>query len=73
MIELKPCPFCGGKPKIKTVGNEFTKKRAVHIGCSTFGCTVEIRVAALIQSHEWCKERAIEKWNTRATEQSNEN
>ena len=66
-IKLKPCPFCGGAAEIKHVGNEHTKKRSVHIDCSTFGCTVQIRVAAITQSHNWCKEKAIEKWNTRAT------
>ena len=68
MSELKPCPFCGGDADVKYVGNDHTKKRAVHIGCSTVGCTVEIRVAALKFSHDWCEEKAVGRWNTRIGE-----
>jgi hypothetical protein len=63
--ELKPCPFCGAKPIVKWVGNDATKRRAVHICCSTFGCTIEMRVAAIRNDHEWCRATASEKWNTR--------
>ena len=72
MSELKPCPFCGGEAEIKRVGNEYTKKRAIHIDCSTFGCTVQIRVAALRHNHEWCEEKATDKWNTRTPPQESE-
>lgn len=65
-IDLKRCPFCGGKPEIKHVGNDHTKKRSVHVCCSTFGCTVEIRVATIKQpGHAWCEAKAVEGWNTR--------
>ena len=63
--KLKPCPFCGGKAILKYVGNEVTRKRAVHIGCSTFGCTVEIRVGTIRNSHAWCEGLARGKWNNR--------
>lgn len=66
---LKPCPFCGAAPNIKRVGNEHTKKIAVHIVCPTEGCTIEMRVAALPRmhghDHDWCEEKAREKWNHR--------
>lgn len=66
---LLPCPFCGGEAQLKRVGNDHTKKRAVHIGCSTFGCTIEMRVAAIRYGHDWCEDKAREKWNTRANDQ----
>jgi hypothetical protein len=63
--ELKPCPFCGGAAEVKRIGNDHTKKRAVHIGCSTVGCSIEVRVAALKYSHDWCEEKATGRWNAR--------
>ena len=67
-MNLKPCPFCGGEPEVKRVGNAHMKKVAVHIYCTTFGCTVEMRCAELTRhggNHEQCEKWAIEKWNTR--------
>ena len=65
--ELLPCPFCGGMPEVRQVGNDHTKKRAAHVVCKTFGCQIEIRVATLLHpGHEWCEAKAIELWNTRA-------
>jgi len=63
--KLKPCPFCGGEARLQYIGNNHTKKRAVHIGCSTPGCTVEIRVAAIYKGHDWCEKIAREKWSNR--------
>ena len=63
--ELKSCPFCGGAATIKTVGNACTKKRSAVVGCSTFGCTIEIRVAAIYHGLEWCVKNAVERWNSR--------
>ena len=62
---LLPCPFCGATPRLVKVGNEHTRKRAVHIQCSTVGCTISMNVAAITCSHEWCADEAIRKWNNR--------
>ncbi len=67
-MELKPCPFCGGKPEVRCIGNLHCKKIAVHISCSTFGCTIEMRCAGLVKNggtHEQCEKWATEKWNHR--------
>lgn len=61
---LLPCPFCGGEPELKQIGNDHTKRRAVHICCTTLGC-VEIRVATLHDGHAWCEGHAVRKWNSR--------
>lgn len=50
--ELKPCPFCGGKPYLANVE---------MVGCAYVVCT-DCRT----QSDDMTKERAIERWNTRA-------
>jgi Lar family restriction alleviation protein len=50
--ELKPCPFCGGKPYLANVE---------MAGCSYVVCT-DCRT----QSDDMSKERAITQWNTRA-------
>ncbi len=63
--KLENCPFCDGEARIHTVGNSHTKKRSAVVGCSTMGCTVEIRVGAIHQGLEWCVEKAVEQWNTR--------
>ncbi len=63
--DLKPCPFCGGAARLKFIGNAYTRKRAAHVTCSTFGCAIEMRVAAITQNANWCAETVVEKWNKR--------
>lgn len=38
MIELKPCPFCGGEPVIERLG---TRKVSCIIVCEDCGCLLE--------------------------------
>ena len=61
---LKPCPFCGGPAKLRMVGNEHTHQRTAHVGCGR--CYYELGVGALRNTHEWAREKVIEKWNRRA-------
>ncbi len=49
--ELKPCPFCGGKPYLANVE---------MVGCAYVVCT-----DCRMQSDDMSKERAIAAWNTR--------
>lgn len=63
--QLKPCPFCGGVPVVKFVGNRHTKKRSVVITCGTFGCTYHLVVAAIRGTAAWCYGKAAEQWNRR--------
>ena len=59
-IELKPCPFCGGKAKFKDIG---ARKTAISVGCAT--CCASSRI--ILISAEYCaNERAAKDWNRRA-------
>lgn len=60
---LKPCPFCGGAPILKEVGNNRTKGRHAQIKCRN--CFAGIQVGALKNTIEWCVEKVIKQWNTR--------
>lgn len=68
--ELLPCPFCGGEPEFITIGNEATKKRKAQIECTK--CHVRRTTGAIRNSLEWCGRKAIELWNARWQETSNE-
>lgn len=63
MIDLLPCPFCGGHAEIITVGNDFTKKRSAEVKCKS--CFTKQVTGAIRNSIEWCIETAIAKWNKR--------
>ncbi len=61
--KLLPCPFCGGKPLMIAVGNEYTKKRGTEIKCSE--CIVIRKTYAIRHSLAWTMDKAIELWNRR--------
>ena len=63
MKEILPCPFCGGMPSIKYIGNEYTKKRAIEVKCHK--CQVKRIDAALAHGFDWLEEIAIKNWNQR--------
>lgn len=69
MLELKPCPFCGGSPRIR-----YIKERGIPSGDDGFRAVVEC-----VNTHEcgcnlqkwalkqlWARETAIKAWNRRA-------
>lgn len=59
-LELKTCPFCGGKGKMVHI------YEAVGIIC-TGNCLLRIRTAMYLDTkHMKKEERAIKVWNTRA-------
>ena len=60
---LLSCPFCGGDPVPKFIGNNYTKMRIVEIKCSK--CFTEQKTATIYHDHQWCMKVATEKWNLR--------
>lgn len=66
MIELKPCPFCGGEAKEKTFRSEqtiFCRSRTfIYYECER----CEARTKAFPESVEYgAKAKAAEAWNRR--------
>ena len=55
-MELKPCPFCGGKARIVSVSERYT------VGCTIMRC----RGNWLTARDYYTKDEAAEAWNTRA-------
>lgn len=54
-MELKPCPFCGGKAIF--CGGSLQDNNRVYISCENY---------CVEQCHIRNKEEAIEEWNRRA-------
>ena len=55
-IKLKPCPFCGRKPKITDLG------QVKILSCEYSKCMIQSRIC-----YTWRQEKeAIEAWNKRA-------
>lgn len=68
-MELKPCPFCGGKPKIYDNSDDFNATEKLYgIRCTKCGLHVH-GVGNLIRS----KQQTISRWNRRDEERKREN
>lgn len=65
MIELKPCPFCGGKAEKK--GQSYTGENYVFILCSRCGASGPIMTTKQPRIKDE-DNPAIEAWNRRVTE-----
>lgn len=63
MIELLPCPFCGGCAHVRRIGNEHTKKRAIMVRCPA--CRIERTDACLHYGFDWLEDVAARHWNQR--------
>lgn len=55
-MELKPCPFCGGKAMLVSVNERYT------VGCTIMRC----RGNGLTARDYYTKDEAAEAWNTRS-------
>lgn len=68
--ELRPCPFCGGKAKVKAAKEDhigFTVWCACNCGARTGGfCPDMSKEDDTIENIEEAKKRAIKAWNRRA-------
>ena len=62
-IVLFDCPFCGGRPELIHIGNEYTKSRKIEIKCG--GCRVKRVNAARIHGFKWLEDVSAKQWNQR--------
>ena len=61
-IELKTCPFCGGKAKSEVYCQPMGIRAYVRIVCSKCGA----RSTGIVESPRYCaEEKAAEIWNRR--------
>jgi len=60
--ELKPCPFCGGKPQFDECYDNASKRYSI----TCFNCGIEMRRWESTED----KSKIIAAWNRRANEQA---
>lgn len=61
--DLKDCPFCGEKPKMKITGKN---KRALRCG----SCLAGFEQKVLRYSVEWLEAKLVELWNLRVEDEN---
>jgi len=61
--ELLPCPFCGGEPIVKYIGNNLTQARKIEIKCTR--CRIKRIDATVRHSFDWLEDVAVGGWNQR--------
>lgn len=72
MNELKPCPFCGGKPYLETHHRAFIKAKTTRVAfvrcreCEARTQRFELTDFGRTSHSEEANKKAIEAWNRRA-------
>ena len=72
MNELKPCPFCGGKPYLETSHREFIQAKTTRVAfvrcteCNARTQRFELQSFGCTSSSKEANKKAIEAWNRRA-------
>jgi len=61
--DLLGCPFCGGIPRIRHIGNDNVRKISVMILCKP--CNLKISQGTIYGSFESAENYVIKNWNTR--------
>lgn len=64
MIELKPCPFCGGEPTMRSLAETANYEATNYILCLNDNCSVK---PSMMKTYSTMEE-AIEAWNRRVNE-----
>ena len=67
MVELKPCPFCGGEAELKKESYAFGLEKIERVYCHCLNCGIATPVCAA--SLDYCAvDKIIEIWNTRVND-----
>ena len=72
MAELKPCPFCGGKPYLETNHRAFINAKTTKVAyvrcrdCEARTQRFELKAFGRTSHSGAANEKAIEAWNRRA-------
>lgn len=64
MIDLKPCPFCGGAAKLRV--SEEAWDSSVYVECTKCGASTKMWPYVFEFEEEGATNRAVESWNRRA-------
>lgn len=70
MIELKPCPFCGGEAELIESGNDYIGYNKTEIKCRSCSAKQTHRWIKFKYDYEFVHTKTIEAWNKRAYEQT---
>ena len=67
MVELKPCPFCGGEAELKKDSYTFGIEKIGRVYCRCLNCGIVTPVYEA--SLDYCAvNKVIEVWNTRVND-----
>ena len=75
MAELKPCPFCGGKPYLETSHRAFIKAKTTKVAfvrcrsCEARTGRFELSAFGRSSFSEEANRRAIDAWNRRCADE----
>lgn len=62
---LRPCPFCGGMPRIYDDVDDTTERYTVRCGCGGSMPGRYVPIDPSFQTRVTCLYSAVEKWNRR--------
>lgn len=62
---LKPCPFCGGTPRIDDDVDDTTERYTVRCDCGGSMPGRYVSIDPSFQTRVTCLHSAVEKWNRR--------
>lgn len=66
MTEIKPCPWCGRKPRISPPKEFFSEFNAIRIGCGEVDCDASPSIwSKQNDDYNKAKQNAIQVWNDR--------